>query len=175
MLGETDSSVYATSMTLRYVRASPLAFAPLRVSERAAGLDLKSAYDYEIPPWGKVLVKTDLKVQIPAGYYGRIAPRSGLALHHSIAVGAGVIDEDYTGIIGILLFNHSPEAFKIHCGDRVAQLICEKICLPDLEEVSSLEKTDRGEGGFGSTGIGEYTFLSRFIAIFQVYNTKILF
>src|SRR6266566_6375634 len=126
---------------LKYVRATNNAFAPVKSSERAAGFDLKSPYDCEIPPWSKLLMKTDLKVGIPVGHYGRIASRSGLALHNSICVGAGVIDEDYTGTIGVVLFNHSAEMFIIHRGDRIAQLICEKICHTKLEEVTSLQST----------------------------------
>lgn len=89
---------------------------------------------------------------MPAGCYGRVAPRSGLAAKHGIDVGAGVIDEDYRGNIGVVLFNHGKEAFEIKRGDRIAQLICERIVYPVLEEVEKLTETVRGAGGFGSTG-----------------------
>jgi dUTP pyrophosphatase len=81
-----------------------------------------------------VSVVTDLQIQVPEGFYGRIAPRSGLALHHHIDIGAGVIDEDYRGNVTVILFNHSDKLFVINRGDCVAQLICEKIYYPVLEE-----------------------------------------
>jgi dUTP pyrophosphatase len=90
---------------------------------------------------------------IPHGHYGRVAPRSGLAWKKSIDVGAGVIDEDYRGNVGVILFNFGDEDFVIKQGDRVAQLILEKISTPEVEEVDELPETSRGDGGFGSTGI----------------------
>eukprot|EP00250_Pteridium_aquilinum_P011891 c20371_g1_i2 orf=280-663(-) len=81
------------------------------------------------------------------------APRSGLAWKHSIDVGAGVIDADYRGPVGVVLFNLSDQDFAIKSGDRVAQLILERIVTPEVLEVDDLEETGRGEGGFGSTGI----------------------
>ncbi|KAG7189126.1 hypothetical protein KM043_008694 [Ampulex compressa] len=124
----------------------------MRGSNKAAGYDLKSAYEYVVPAQGKQLVATDLQVEVPTGTYGRIAPRSGLAWKNHIDVGAGVIDADYRGNVKVVLFNHSNEDFKVSPGDRVAQLICEKISYPELQEVDNLNDTDRGEGGFGSTG-----------------------
>ncbi|KAG8145037.1 hypothetical protein E2320_013413, partial [Naja naja] len=79
-------------------------------------------------------------------------PRSGLAVNHFIDVGAGVIDEDYRGNVGVVLFNFGKEPFKVKKGDRIAQLICERIYYPVLEEVKVLDETERGSGGFGSTG-----------------------
>ena len=121
-------------------------------SKLAAGYDLYSAYDYIVPSQGKVMAKTDLSVRVPDGTYGRVAPRSGLAAKHHIDVGAGVVDQDYTGNLGVVLFNHDAKDFEIKKGDRIAQLICEKIEYPDIEEVPSLNSTERGSGGFGSTG-----------------------
>ncbi|KAJ9575700.1 hypothetical protein L9F63_007459, partial [Diploptera punctata] len=137
---------------LRFVKLTEKAFAPVRGSAKAAGFDLKSAYDTEIPARGKALIKTDLQIELPSGCYGRIAPRSGLALKHHIDVGAGVVDEDYRGNVGVVLFNHSDEIFRVNRGDRIAQLICEQIFYPQLEEVKDLDETERGKGGFGSTG-----------------------
>ena len=112
-----------------------------------------SAYDYVVPAKGKELVKTDLQIMVPEGCYGRVAPRSGLALKNFIDVGAGVVDSDYRGNVGVVLFNFSDEAFTVRRGDRVAQLICEKISYPDLEEEKeNLSSTERGGNGFGSTG-----------------------
>ncbi|XP_032760006.1 deoxyuridine 5'-triphosphate nucleotidohydrolase, mitochondrial isoform X1 [Rattus rattus] len=138
--------------SLRFVRLSEHATAPTRGSARAAGYDLYSAYDYTIPSMEKALVKTDIQIAVPSGCYGRVAPRSGLAVKHFIDVGAGVIDEDYRGNVGVVLFNFGKEKFEVKKGDRIAQLICERILYPDLEEVQTLDNTERGSGGFGSTG-----------------------
>ncbi|OWK09626.1 DUT, partial [Cervus elaphus hippelaphus] len=94
-----------------------------------------SAYDYTLPPMEKVLVKTDIQIALPSGCYGRVAPRSGLAAKHFIDVGAGVIDEDYRGNVGVVLFNFGKEKFEVKKGDRIAQLICERIFYPEIEEV----------------------------------------
>jgi deoxyuridine 5'-triphosphate nucleotidohydrolase len=82
-----------------------------------------------------------------------IAPRSGLALKHSIDVGAGVIDYDYRGPVGVILFNLGDKDFEIKRGDRIAQMILERICMADVAEVTELSETVRGSGGFGSTGV----------------------
>jgi len=97
-------------------------------------------------------VKTDIAVAIPPGFYGRIAPRSSLAWKSHIDVGAGVVDEDYRGPVGVVLFNLGNAPFKINKGDRIAQLVLTKITTPPVEEVDDLNATARAEGGFGSTG-----------------------
>jgi len=119
----------------------------------SAGYDLCSAYNYTVLKHNKQLIKTDLAVQIPEQCYGRIAPRSGLALNNFIDVGAGVIDRDYKGNVCVLLFNHSCEDFYVQRGDRIAQLICELIVYPELVELTELDNTHRGCKGFGSSGI----------------------
>uniref|UniRef100_A0A1L8E9B9 Deoxyuridine 5'-triphosphate nucleotidohydrolase n=2 Tax=Haematobia irritans TaxID=7368 RepID=A0A1L8E9B9_HAEIR len=144
-----------SNVKLRWAKLTENAFEPVRSTEKAAGLDLQSAYDLVVPARGKALVKTDLQIQVPSGSYGRVAPRSGLALKNFIDVGAGVVDEDYRGNLGVVLFNHSDQEFEVKRGDRIAQLICEQIFYPDLEQVDKLGDTKRGEGGFGSTGIKE--------------------
>ena len=90
---------------------------------------------------------------MPPLTYGRVAPRSGLAYKKGIDVGAGVIDEDYRGEVGVILFNFGEEDFEVAPGDRIAQLILEKISMVGLKEVDDLDQTDRGAGGFGSTGV----------------------
>merc|ERR1719415_310269 len=125
---------------------------PTRGSARAAGYDLYSAEDATIPARGKGLVKTDLQIKVPHGTYGRVAPRSGLAWKHHIDIGAGVVDEDYRGNVGVVMFNHASVDFEVKAGDRIAQLVCEKISYPVIKEMKTLDETDRGEGGFGSTG-----------------------
>jgi len=129
-------------------------FPPSKSSDHAAGFDLKSVYNYIVPMKGSCLIKTDIKVKLPIGTYGRIAPRSGLALRNKIDVGGGVIDRDYTGNVCVILFNFSDEKdFVVTRGDRIAQLICEKIEYPELQHVGDLEETERGNNGFGSSGV----------------------
>jgi len=100
---------------------------PTRGSAFAAGYDLYSSKEATVPARGKVLVDTDISIAVPAGTYGRVAPRSGLASKHSIDVGAGVIDADYRGPVKVLLFNFSDVDFKVAVGERVAQLIVERV------------------------------------------------
>ncbi|WP_197484155.1 dUTP diphosphatase [Halioglobus sp. HI00S01] len=126
---------------------------PKRGSEHAAGFDLQAAHAAEIPPGGRCLIKTGFAVRLPDGHYGRIAPRSGLALKHGLDVMAGVIDIDYIGDIGVLLYNTTADPFEIGEGDRIAQLIVERCSYMDAEEVADLEDTTRGADGYGSTGV----------------------
>ena len=91
---------------------------------------------------------------LPTGCYGRIAPRSGLALKKFIDIGAGVIDANYRGEVGVILFNFGNEDFVVNMGDRIAQLIFEKIKTPEIKESEQLDGTDRGAGSYGSTGTG---------------------
>ena len=125
---------------------------PTKGSEQAARYDLYSTEDKVIPAQGKTLINTQLSMVVPPGTYGRIAPRSGLAAKHHIDVGAGVIDADYRGIVHVLLFNHAKEDFQIKKGDRIAQLILEKISNAKIEERENLDDTTRGQQGFGSSG-----------------------
>lgn len=134
-------------------KLSDFATVPTKGSKLSAGYDLYAAYDYVIKARGKEMVKTDLQIALPTGCYGRVAPRSGLAWKHSIDVGAGVIDEDYRGPLNVILFNFSESDFEIKKGDRIAQLICEKIEHADIQEVMDLDSTERGTNGFGSTGV----------------------
>lgn len=138
---------------LRFKKVSVDAISPLRSSRYAAGFDLYSVESKRIRPQSHAIVDTGIAIQLLPGTYGRIAPRSGLAARHSIDVGAGVLDRDFTGSVLVVLFNHHPEQpFQVNVGDRVAQLIVEKICTPKLVEVEELEATERGVGSFGSTG-----------------------
>ncbi|ASC55519.1 dUTPase-like protein [Seal parapoxvirus] len=142
---------------LRVVRLSASATLPTRGSALAAGCDLYSAHDCTVPARGRAVVFTDIQVGVPHGCYGRVAPRSGLAVSRFVDVGAGVIDADYRGNVGVLLFNFGAEDFQVRRGDRVAQLICERVALPSVREVARLDSTGRGAEGFGSTGLGEPT------------------
>jgi len=138
--------------TLAVKRLRPSATLPTRGSAEAAGLDLYSCDPVEIPAGGRSLVKTGIAISLPPGYYGRVAPRSGLAVKNGIDVGAGVIDSDYRGEVGVLLFNFGAEVFRAEAGSRVAQLLVEPVVLVQPVEVEDLDDTQRGAGGFGSTG-----------------------
>ncbi|AOP31728.1 dUTPase [Volepox virus] len=140
------------SSTVKFVKETNRAKTPTRQSHHAAGYDLYSAYDYTIPPGERRLIKTDIRMSMPKFCYGRIAPRSGLSLK-GIDVGGGVIDEDYRGTIGVILINNGKDIFEINTGDRIAQLIYQRIYYPDLKEVQSLDGTERDAQGFGSTGL----------------------
>ena len=137
---------------LKVRRLSPHATLPERASAGAAGYDLYSAEDSTIPSGCRKIVKTDISVAIPPRHYGRIAPRSGLALKYGIDIGAGVIDSDYRGPVGIVMINNGIEPFEVKTGARVAQLLLERVSVPDVLEVEALEETERGVKGFGSTG-----------------------
>jgi len=126
---------------LQYMKLSERARAPTRCSPFAAGFDLYSAMDITIQPRDKEVISTDLRVAVPLGTYGRVAPRSGLVFHHSIDVGASVIDHDYRGPLRVVLFNHANTPFRVKEGDRIAQLICEPFVPPELTEVDHLDET----------------------------------
>ena len=139
----------------RFAKVVSNAIAPTRAEVGAAGYDLTACEDKIIlaGKWDKV--DTGIAVEFPSYCYGRVAPRSGLAFKKGISVGAGVIDSSYRGTIQVILFNHdNNNDFVVKKGDRIAQLIFEKIYTPELEEVTieTLTTTDRGTGGFGSTG-----------------------
>lgn len=128
---------------------------PLRGSNGAAGYDLSSCDEDIVPPKSWKMFNTGIAIEIPKECYARVAPRSGLALKKGITTGAGVIDSDYRNSIGVILFNHSDEEFRVSKGDRIAQLILELIYTPEIEvvEYSSMMDTERGLKGFGSTGV----------------------
>jgi deoxyuridine 5'-triphosphate nucleotidohydrolase len=126
---------------------------PFRATEGAAGYDLVSAEDTVVPAHGKALVSTGLIIAVPAEHYGRIAPRSSLAWKNFIDTGAGVVDSDYRGEVKVILYNHAAHDFTVKRGDKIAQLIIEKVSLPRVVEVGEISDTARGAGGFGSTGV----------------------
>ena len=119
---------------LRFAKLSNNAHSPTKATDFAAGFDLYSAYDYLVPAGGRQLVMTDIQVAVPENCYGRVAPRSGLAVKFGIDVGAGVIDKDYRGNVGVVMFNFGQADYEVKKGDKVAQLICENISYPALEE-----------------------------------------
>lgn len=128
------------------------ATAPTYGSEHAAGMDLYAAHAATIPAGRHAIVKTGIAVAIPHGYYGRVAPRSGLAYKKGVDVYAGVIDNDYRGEIGVILYNSGTQSLIVTPGDRVAQMIITPYVKMEPVVVDDLDDTDRGDGGFGSTG-----------------------
>lgn len=135
----------------------PGAFMPTRAHKTDAGLDLYSPDDVIIPErceglWaGYATIDTGVHIEIPAGFVGMIKSKSGLNVKHSIT-SEGVIDSGYTGSMVVKLYNHGTKAVEIKKGQKISQLVILPIITPDLEQVDSLEETERGSGGFGSTG-----------------------
>lgn len=127
---------------------------PAYATKGAAGMDIVSAEDVTIAPGARHPVATGLSVAIPQGYELQVRPRSGLAFKHGITVPntPGTIDSDYRGELKVLLINHGPEEFVIARGDRVAQLVVAPVTQGVWQEVEELDATERGAGGFGSTG-----------------------
>ena len=143
-------------MIVKVLNKSPFPL-PEYKTPYSAGMDLKAYIDDAIvlKPLDRVLVPTGLFLSIPEGYEGQIRGRSGLALKHGITLanGIGTIDSDYRGEIKIILINLGKEPFTINNGDRIAQLVLIKHEWIDFDLVGSLDETDRGEGGFGHTGV----------------------
>ena len=127
---------------------------PAYATDGAAGMDVVSAEDVTIPPGQRHAVATGISVAIPRGYEIQVRPRSGLAFKHGITVPntPGTIDSDYRGELKVLLINHGPADFPIKRGERIAQLVPAAVTLASFEEVDELDDTNRGAGGFGSTG-----------------------
>lgn len=138
--------------TLRFKQLDSRAILPARGSSLAAGLDICSIEDVTIGPHERAMVRTGLAVAIPEGFYGRVAPRSGLAVKQGLDVLAGVIDSDYRGELCCVLYNTSPAYISLPAGSKICQLIIEKIITPKAVWVADLDETARGAGGFGSTG-----------------------
>jgi dUTP pyrophosphatase len=128
------------------------AIIPTRGSEYSAGIDLYSPISGTLQPLQRLLVPLDISIRLPEQTFGHILPRSGLALKYGIHVGAGVIDEDYRGNVGVLLFNLSDKPFEFNKGDRIAQMVVKKYEKVEIDEVEMLDETKRGKGGFGSSG-----------------------
>mmetsp|Transcript_12221 Transcript_12221/g.18129 ORF Transcript_12221/g.18129 Transcript_12221/m.18129 type:complete len:171 (-) Transcript_12221:120-632(-) len=144
-----------SSNALQVKFLSPNAVMPTRGSPQSAGFDLSAAEPKVVPAGGRAVVKTDLSIACPEGTYARIAPRSGLAVKKMIDCGAGVVDADYRGNVGVVLFNFGSEDFEVSIGDRIAQLILEQISMVPAVQVDELTETERGVGGFGSTGVSK--------------------
>jgi dUTP pyrophosphatase len=140
-----------TLEVLRFKQLDEKAVLPRRGSALSAGLDVCSIEDVELQPKQRAVVRTGLAVAIPPGFYGRVAPRSGLAAKNGLDVLAGVIDSDYRGEIRCVLYNTGDDLIELTAGTKICQLIVEKIITPEAAWVNDLNKTARGAGGFGST------------------------
>jgi dUTP pyrophosphatase len=130
---------------------------PAAASAGSSGCDLRAALAGEavLRPGERLLVPTGLALEIPPGWEGQVRPRSGLALRHGIGMvnAPGTIDSDYRGEVGVLLINLGSEPFTVRRGDRIAQLVIARVESVEWEEAEALDGSDRGEGGFGSTGV----------------------
>lgn len=135
--------------TLRVKCEGPL---PTRSSEKAAGYDLHSPQDVVIPAGGSAVIDTGVAVALPSGHYGKIEGRSGLGIKHDIVPFGGVIDEDYRGNIAVKLFNFGNEDYSVTANDRIAQMVIQPYANLKIKRVETLDETERGASGFGSSG-----------------------
>jgi dUTP pyrophosphatase len=145
------SDIEAYPRVLKCKRLHDDAQLPKRETTGAAGYDLVAVQSTTVPARGRAKVPTGLAVEIPFGYYGRVAPRSSMS-SNGVDVAAGVIDSDYRGEVIVMLVNQRDATYVVELGDSVAQLVIEKIACPDPEWADELDSTQRGAGGFGSTG-----------------------
>lgn len=146
-MGEVRISIQRS----RRAREFPL---PAYATQGSAGVDLRASEPCVIPPGGRALVPTGLRIALPEGYEAQVRPRSGLALKHGVTLlnSPGTIDSDYRGEIGVILINLGQEPFSIQPGDRIAQMVFAPVTRGVWDEVETLDETERGAGGFGSTG-----------------------
>lgn len=146
------------SVSLRWLAHGRGLPAPAQQTAGAAGLDLAAALPpdtvVEIAPGDYVMIPTGLAIALPQGYEAQIRPRSGLAARHGITVlnSPGTVDADYRGEIKVLLINHGTAPFAVRRGERIAQMVVAKVSAVELVEIETLDDTERGEGGHGSTG-----------------------
>ena len=127
---------------------------PEKAHEDDAAFDLRSRADMVLPPGKSILVPTGVFMELPAGYEAQVRPRSGLALKHNIMLtnSPGTVDAGYRGEVGSILFNAGSEPFEVHRGDRISQMVIAALPRVEMVEADRLSDTDRGAGGFGSTG-----------------------
>lgn len=141
-------------MRVQIKKIHPDAVVPKYQTAGAAGVDLCSVEDVTIGEGDKALVATGLSMAIPHGWEGQVRPRSGLAAKSALTVlnSPGTIDSDYRGEVKVILINHGHGVFHVRKGDRIAQMVFAPVAQAEFAEVETLESTDRGAGGFGSTG-----------------------
>ena len=148
----TESQQEHNSLLVKFVKLTKNAYTPTKGSRFAAGHDLYAAHDCIIAPGTRGIIPIDISIELPVGSYGRIAPRSGLAINHSLHTLGGVVDSDYRGTITVILMNLGNRLFYVKKGDRIAQIIVEKIYQPHFVQAESLKNTERADKGFGSSG-----------------------
>lgn len=139
---------------VKFKRLLPSAVLPVQAHPGDAGFDLSACEDTVIAPMGRALVRTGLAVAIPDGFEGQVRPRSGLALRHGVTVlnSPGTVDSGYRGELCVILANFGAEDFHVEPGMRIAQMVIASVARVDAVLVEELDETDRGSGGFGSTG-----------------------
>lgn len=139
---------------IKFTKLHPDAKPPMYQTDQSVGADLTSIENVDIEPGQFRLVKTGIAVELPRATEMQIRPRSGLAFKHGVTVlnAPGTIDSDYRGEVGVLLINHGTTTFRVNKGDRIAQAVLAKAILMNYKFVKELSSTDRGAGGFGSTG-----------------------
>jgi dUTP pyrophosphatase len=163
-LATAGNSIGSTSILQEGAQVMPIRLKVKRISDAArlpsysqpgdAGLDLYAIEPVVLPPGQSALVRTGIAVELPSGHEAQIRPRSGLALKHGITVlnSPGTIDQGYRGEIGVILINHGCQPFRIEPGAKIAQMVAQAFTTVEVEEVGDLADTQRGVGGFGSTG-----------------------
>ena len=142
-------------MTLRFKRIHPDAILPSYAHPSDAGMDVRSVADLTIAPGKRALVPTGLVMRLPPTYEAQVRPRSGLALKSGVTVlnSPGTIDSGYRGEVGVILANFGESDFQVKKGDKIAQIVIAPVTQPTIEETDVIDETDRGAGGFGSTGV----------------------
>lgn len=142
-------------MTLKFKRIHPDATLPSYAHPGDAGMDVRSVDDLVIAPGSRALVHTGLVMMLPPGYEAQVRPRSGLALKKGVSVlnTPGTIDEGYRGEVGVILVNFGEEDFTVAKGDKIAQIVVAPVTVAEIVEADEVDETQRGEGGFGSTGV----------------------
>ena len=142
-------------MMVKFRRSDPAAILPSYAHPGDAGMDVRSVEELVIAPGERKLVHTGLVMMLPAGYEAQVRPRSGLALKNGITVlnTPGTIDEGYRGEVGVILANFGAEPFKVEKGAKIAQIVVAPCTRAEIVETDEVDDTDRGAGGFGSTGI----------------------
>lgn len=138
--------------TIKVKKLEPKAIIPTRANQSDAGWDLYSVASRNMAPNQRVIYRTGLSFEIPEGYVGLVWPRSGLATKEGVDVLAGVVDSGYRGEVMVCLLNTGVRYVEIKEGDRIAQILFQEVPHFQLQEVETLQNSDRGEGGFGSTG-----------------------
>lgn len=153
---ETENkSSNINTLEVRVQKISQDAVIPKYAHDGDAGVDLYAVKDHTLPPGARALIPTGLKMAIPHGYEGQVRPKSGLALKHGLTVlnTPGTVDAPYRGEVGVIVINHDPAAaYEIKKGEKIAQMVFNKVEYAAFREVALLDETSRGEGGFGSTG-----------------------